>query len=541
MRDDREGGARPGADAGGGVGSGASAPGGAGESAVAAGEASRKKPRFRAPDTYVIIFFVILFAAALTYVIPAGSFDTRVATFTDATGAVQEREVLVPGSFELLRDDEGDPVRRGVPLFAPGGGIGVFNYAFEGLVSGSKWGAAIGVVAFILIIGGAFGIVLRTGAIEAGILAVIQRTAGAEAAIIPVMFLLFSLGGAVFGMGEEAIAFAMILVPLVLALGYDAIVGVLITYVATQIGFATSWMNPFSIAIAQGVADVPVLSGAPFRIAMWSFFTVFAGGWTWWYAQRIRREPARSPLYGRANPLAKEMDGAASLEPEFRLGHKLVLLTVLATVIWVIWGVIAHQYYIPEIATQFFVMGIAAGVIGALFNLNGMGVNEIGSAFRDGARDILDAAIIVGMAKGIVLVLGGDAPTEATVLNTLLHEAGTLIDDLAPAVSAWFMLGFQSVFNFFVVSGSGQAALTMPLMAPLADLAGVSRQVAVLAFQLGDGFTNIIVPTSGALIGTLGVAHVEWAVWAKFIWKFILALFVAASAFVFLAVAIGYA
>ncbi len=495
----------------------------------------------RAPDTYVIIFFVVLFAAVLTHLVPAGSFETSTVQFTDAAGAVQEREVLVPGSFEFLRDDEGRPVRRGIPLFAPGGDVGVFNYAFEGLVSGSKWGAAIGVVAFILLIGGAFGIVLRTGAIEAGILTVIKKTSGAEALLIPVMFFLFSLGGAVFGMGEEAIAFAMILVPLVLALGYDAIVGVLITYVATQVGFATSWMNPFSVAIAQGVAEVPVLSGAPFRIAMWAFFTLFAGAWTWWYARRVRQDPTRSPLHGRPNPLAEEMAEAKTLEPSFELGHKLVLLTVLATVIWVIWGVIAHQYYIPEIATQFFVMGVVAGVIGAAFKLNGMGVNDIGSSFRAGARDILSAALIVGMAKGIVLVLGGDAPTEATVLNTLLHQAGSLIGDLAPPLSASLMLGFQAVFNFFVVSGSGQAALTMPLMAPLADLAGVTRQVAVLAFQLGDGFTNIIVPTSGALIGTLGVARVEWAVWARFIWKFIVALFLAALAFVILAVGIGFA
>jgi uncharacterized ion transporter superfamily protein YfcC len=495
----------------------------------------------RAPDTYVIIFFVVLFAGALTYLVPAGSFETSTVRFTDASGAAQEREVLVPGSFELLRDDGGRPVRRGIPLFAPGGEVGVFNYAFEGLVSGSKWGAAIGVVAFILLIGGAFGIVLRTGAIEAGILTVIKKTSGAEALLIPIMFFLFSLGGAVFGMGEEAIAFAMILVPLVLALGYDAVVGVLITYVATQVGFATSWMNPFSVAIAQGVAEIPVLSGAPFRMAMWAFFTLFAGGWTWWYAHRVRQDPTRSPLYGRPNPLAREMEEAKALEPSFELGHKLVLLTVLATVVWVIWGVIAHEYYIPEIASQFFVMGVVAGVIGAAFKLNGMGVNDIGSSFRTGARDILDAAIIVGMAKGIVLVLGGDAPTEATVLNTLLHQAGGLIGDLAPALSASLMLGFQAVFNFFVVSGSGQAALTMPLMAPLADLAGVTRQVAVLAFQLGDGFTNIIVPTSGALIGTLGVARVEWAIWARFIWRFVLALFAAALAFVVLAVAMGYA
>jgi uncharacterized ion transporter superfamily protein YfcC len=256
----------------------------------------------RAPDTYVIIFFVVLFAAALTYLIPAGSFETDTVRFTDAAGAVQEREVLVPESFQLLRDEEGRPVRRGIPVFAPGGEVGVFNYAFEGLVSGSKWGAAIGVVAFILLIGGAFGIVLRTGAIEAGILTVIKKTSGAEALLVPIMFFLFSLGGAVFGMGEEAIAFAMILVPMVLALGYDAVVGVLITYVATQVGFATSWMNPFSVAIAQGVAEIPVLSGAPFRMAMWAFFTLAAGGWTWWYAHRVRRDPTRSPLHGRPEP-----------------------------------------------------------------------------------------------------------------------------------------------------------------------------------------------------------------------------------------------
>ncbi len=497
------------------------------------------RPRFQAPDTYVIIFFVILFAALLTYLVPAGSFETTTVHFIDAAGAAQEREVLVPGSFELLRNAAGEPVRRGVPAFAPGGGVGVFNYAFEGLVSGNKFGAAIGVVAFILVIGGAFGIVLRTGAIEAGILAVIKRTAGAEALIVPVMFVLFSVGGAVFGMGEEAIAFAMILVPLVLALGYDAIVGVLITYVATQVGFATSWMNPFSVAIAQGVADVPVMSGAPFRIFMWAFFTLFGTGWTWWYAQRVRRTPERSPLHGIPNPLAREVEEARALDPAFTFGHKLVLLSVLATVVWVVWGVVARQYYIPEIATQFFVMGVAAGIIGALFRLNDMGVNDIGRAFRTGARDILDAALIVGMAKGIVLVLGGDTPAEPSVLNTLLHEA-SVIATLPAAASAWLMLVFQSIFNFFVVSGSGQAALTMPLMAPLADLAGVTRQVAVLAFQLGDGFTNIIVPTSGALIGTLGVARVEWAIWARFIWKFLLALIVAASAFVVFAVAIGY-
>jgi uncharacterized ion transporter superfamily protein YfcC len=342
-------------------------------------------------------------------------------------------------------------------------------------------------------------------------------------------------------MGEEAIAFAMILVPLSIALGYDAVTGVLITHTATQVGFATSWMNPFSVAIAQGIAGVPVLSGAPFRIGMWIFFTAIGTAFAMVYAARVKRDPARSAVYDADDKFRHEFQDAATLDVRFALGHKLVLLTVLATIVWVVWGVVWRQYYIPELATQFFVMGLVAGVIGVAFKLSDMKMDDIAVSFRQGAADLLYAALIVGMAKGIVLVLGGDDPTQPTVLNTVLYAAGQAIGDLPATVSAWFMYVFQSVFNFFVVSGSGQAALTMPLMAPLSDIVGVTRQVSVLAFQLGDGFTNIIVPTSGALVGTLGVAHIDWAQWARFIAKFMLVLFVGGSLFVIAAVWIGYA
>ncbi len=498
------------------------------------------KPRFKAPDTFVIIFFVVVFAALLTYLVPVGQFETHQVTYTDQFENTRTREVLIPESFELLRDPDGEPVRRGVPLFAPSDRVGLLNYVFEGLASGDKFGAAVGVVMFILVIGGAFGIVLRTGAIEAGIIATIKRTSGAELLIVPVMFVLFSLGGAVFGMGEEAIAFAMILVPLMIALGYDSITGVLITYAATQVGFATSWMNPFSVAIAQGIAGVPVLSGAPFRIGMWVFFTLLGTAFAMVYAARVKKQPSRSPVYAPDDPFQHEFRDVAALDIRFALGHKLVLLTLVLTIVWVVWGVVWRQYYIPEIATQFFIMGLVAGIIGVVFKLKDMAVRDIAVSFRSGARDLLEPALIVGMAKGIVLVLGGDDPTLPSVLNTILYGAGQLIGDLPATLSAWFMFVFQSVFNFFVVSGSGQAALTMPLMAPLADIAGITRQVAVLAFQLGDGFTNIIVPTSGALVGTLGVAHIDWARWARFILKFMLVLFVGGSLFVVAAVMIGY-
>lgn len=505
---------------------------------------SRSRPatkRPRVPDTYVIIFAVVLVAALLTWLVPAGSFETSTVTFTDPEGVERSRQVLDPESFTLLRDADGAPIRRGAPLFAAGERTGLFDYAFEGLVSGDRYGAAVGVAMFILVIGGAFGIVLRTGAVEAGIMAVIRRTSTTRGLFVPVMFVLFSLGGAVFGMGEEAIAFAMILVPLSIGLGYDAAVGVLITYVATQVGFATSWMNPFSVAIAQGISGLPVLSGASFRVGMWIFFTLLGAAWTSRYAHRVRLDPTRSIVWREHDAFREEFEESALRDTRFEPGHALVLATVLAVVVWVIWGVTFRAYYIPEIASQFFVMGIAAGLVGVLFRLEGMRVNDIATSFRGGAKDLLDAALIVGMAKGIVLVLGGDDPTRPTVLNTMLHGAGTIVADLPAAASAWLMLLFQSVFNFFVVSGSGQAALTMPLMAPLADIAGVTRQVAVLAFQLGDGFTNIVVPTAGALIGTLGVARIDWATWVRLGVRLYALLFLFASLFVIAGVAIGYA
>ncbi|WP_110112660.1 putative basic amino acid antiporter YfcC [Bacillus sp. CGMCC 1.16541] len=502
-------------------------------------EEQKKQPKaISMPHTFVIIFFVVLFAALLTYLVPKGMFQTEEITYSDQ-GSEVTKTVLVPDSFEYETDDSGNAVKEGVSLFEPFGEVGILNYVFEGLVSGDKWGSAVGVVAFILIIGGAFGIVMQTRAIDHGLLSMIDKTKGKEILLIPLMFFLFSLGGAVFGMGEEAIAFAMILVPIVIRLGYDAITGVMITYVATQIGFAASWMNPFGVAIAQGVAGVPVLSGAPFRIVMWIVFTAVGVAYTMWYASKIRKDPTKSLAYSTSEYFKKQQD-KEELKADFRLGHSLVVLTLVLGIVWIVWGVVKHAYYIPEIATQFFIIGFIAGIIGVIFKLNNMTVNSIAESFTQGAKDLLPAALVVGMAKGIVLILGGDSPDAPSVLNTILYHAGGLTDNMPAALSAWFMLTFQSIFNFFVVSGSGQAALTMPLMAPLADVAGVTRQVAVLAFQLGDGLTNIIVPTSAALMGTLGAARIDWGTWFKFIFKFQILLFVLSSIFVIIGALIAF-
>lgn len=501
-----------------------------------------KKKTFQMPHTYIIIFLVICAAALMTLFIPLGTYQEKEITYMQ-DGVEKTKTVLDPDSFEYVLDENGNKVTKAAPLWGTEdfGGQGILNFVFEGLTVGDKNGTAVGIIAFILVVGGAFGIVLRTGAVDAGIMRVISLAKGREILLIPVLITLFSLGGAVFGMGEEALPFVMILVPMFVAMGYDAVVGVVCSYVATQIGFGTSWMNPFSLAVAQGIAGIPVMSGAAFRIGLWVFFTGLAIVFTMRYAAKIKKNPRLSVAYESDAYYRNEFSAEGRENLPFTLGHKLVLLTLLATIIWTIWGVLAKGYYIPEIASQFFVMGFVAGIIGVVFKLNGMELNDIAKSFDKGAADLLGAALCVGMAQGIILVLGGTSATDGTVLNTILHIIGESMKGLPPMVSAWLMYVFQSVFNFFVVSGSGQAALTMPIMAPLADIVGVSRQTAVLAFQLGDAFTNFIVPTSGCLLGALAAARLEWGQWAKFQIKFQALLFVFASAAVILAVMIGFA
>ena len=470
-----------------------------------------KKQNQTMPDAFIILFFVVLLAALTTHWLPAGKFEL-------AQNEDGGKPLLVADSYQVVEDYEG------VSIFAEGGKVGFFNFAFEGMVSGDKWGAAVGVMMFIIITGGAFGIMMKTGAINNGVLALIARTQKLEFLFIPILFLLFSLGGAIFGMGEEAIAFCIVLLPLNKALGYDGITTVMVTYVATQIGFATSWMNPFSVAIAQGIAGVPLMSGMGFRIGMWAVFTVVGLIFTMRYAAKIKQ--------AKGNVEAATVNAGS-----YNHIDSLILSIFFAGIGWVIWGVLARGYYIPEIASQFFTMGCVIGIVAVIFRR--LNVNQVADAFKQGAQDLLPAAMIVGMAKGIVIIMGGDDASSPSVLNTVLYHAGEVVGGLPQAASAVFMLAFQSVFNFFIASGSGQAALTMPLMAPLSDLVGVSRQVAVLAFQLGDGLTNIIIPTSASLIGCLGVVKIDWLVWAKFASKFMLMMMLMAIGFVVLGVMIG--
>ena len=420
------------------------------------------------------------------------------------------------------------------------GGFGFLNYVFEGLVTGDRSGSAVGICALILVVGGAFGIIMKTGAIDAGIYAFIKKTKGLERLALPLLFILFSLGGATFGMAEECIPFAMIMVPFVIALGYDSIVAVTVTYVASQVGNAVSWMSPFSVAVAQGIAGVPVLSGATFRLIMWVAVTLASAAFMMVYAERVRKAPEKSVVYAGDAYFRNRMDAITDEEREFNLGHKLILLEMLAVLIWIIWGVTQKGFYIPEIASQFFVMGFVAGVIAIIFKLNGMTINGMASAFQGGVADLAGTAVVVGMAKGILLVLGGSDADVASTLNTILYAIGTVLEGVPSFIGAWFMYIFQSLFNLVVTSNSGQAALTMPIMAPLSDLVGVSRQIAVLAYQLGAGFVDAFTPVSASLIGVLGVARIEWGKWAKFQIKMQAFFFIMGTIIIAIAVAMNF-
>ncbi|RTK93946.1 MAG: putative basic amino acid antiporter YfcC [Neisseriaceae bacterium] len=490
------------------------------------------------PDTMVILFCVVFIVYLFSFLVPVGKFDTKQIDY-QMNGVTKTKTVVVANSYQEKISADGKPEYNPPQIFASDGNAGFLNFVHDGITSGNRGGGAVGVMAFILIIGGAFGIIMRTGVIEAGMLKLIVKMKHRQIMMLPVMVFIFSLGGAVFGMGEEAIAFALILSPMMVAMGYDAITGVLVTYLATQVGFATSWMNPFSVAIAQGIANIPVLSGSMFRIVMWAFFTLSLMIFVTIYARYISKNPEKSLSYKTDDYFRKQLSDIDTTQ-QFGLASWAIIGVLTSGMVWVVYGVVVYSYYIPELSTQFFTMGLVIGLIAVIANLNKMTFNEIAKSFKQGASDLLPAAMVVGMAHGIIIMMGGTNPTDYTMLNTVLNKSAHLLSGLNEYFSTVAMFLFQSAFNIFVTSGSGQAALTMPLMAPLSDLVGVGRQIAVLAFQLGDGWTHCIMPTSAALMGTLGVAKIEYSSWVRFIFKFYLYLMSLSIVFLIIAVLIGY-
>ena len=447
------------------------------------------------PHTFVIVFALIVLSAILTWVVPAGEYTRQV---------VDGREVVLNDSFH--RVDAAPQTWQ------------IFSALFNGFVDKAD------IIAFILIVGGAFWILNNSHAIDVGVMAFLRRVKrlsryklinklGVNNIIITLVMLLFSLFGAVFGMSEETIAFVVVFIPLAIQMGYDSIVGVCMCYVAAHVGFAGAMLNPFTIGIAQGIAGLPLFSGLEYRFFCWVILTIIGIAFVLWYAARVKAKPERSPVH-RLDDYWRQR-ASSNEQSSLTLRHILILILLLITIVALVVGVLAFGWYIAEISALFLAMGILAGII------DRQSADDIAKLFLAGCKDILSAALVVGLASGIIFIL-----RDGHVMDTLIYGLSRSLAHTGEVASLGVMYIFQTALNLVMPSGSAKAALTMPIMTQFADLIGVSRQTTVLAFQFGDGFTNMLTPTSGVLIGVLGIARIPYGTWLKWVWKFILGLIV---------------
>ncbi len=437
------------------------------------------RKRIRVPGTLVLVFTIIVATAALTWIIPGGEFE-RV--------EMQGRSVVVPGTYHTVQS-------------APQGIADILRAPVKGFVDAAE------VIAFIFIVGGAFGLVNATGAVHASIHAAttfIDTHPFLQTATIPLLMTVFSLGGATFGMSEEVLAFIPVFLVFARAMGYDAIVGAAIPFVGAGVGFASAFLNPFTVGIAQGIAELPLFSGIGYRIIAWAVCTAVAVLFVARYARRVKEHPDISPLAG--THFAHGQVPLPEAAWDWTLRHKLVLAVSVGGLGVLAVGAISFGWYIPEISALFLGVGLLAGIVG------GLGQQKMAEAFLAGAKEMILPALVVAFSRGILVVA-----TDGNIVDTILSALSTLFTMVHPVVSAYLMLIVQTMINFFVPSGSGQAALTMPVMSPLSDLLGISRQTAVLIFQFGDGFTNLIIPTSGVTMGVLGIAKIPWERWARWV------------------------
>ena len=422
--------------------------------------------KWRIPNTYVIIAVLLLLCAVFTWFVPGGQYIKA------DDGSVSYSTVdSVPQTWQ------------------------VFTAIYHGFVKQA------GIIVFILVVGGAFWLLNATGAVSAGITRFISKVGKRDRWVLVALTLLFSLAGAVFGMSEETIPFVGMVVPLVVSMGYDAFMGMLIVYVAANVGFSSAFLNPFTVGLAQGMASLPLFSGMGYRIVCWGILTALLLVFVLVYAVRTRR----TPEFSAARPVSEKLSGSQT-----------AILSVLGvTVVMLVLGVTRWGWYMSEITGLFLVMGIVCGAIA------GFSANRIADELMAGAKDILPAALVVGFASGIIVIL-----QEGRVVDSILHSMQEGLEGQGPMASLSAMYGIQAVINFLIPSASAKAAITIPIMAPFADMVGVSRQAMVLAFQFGDGFTNMLTPTSGVLMAALAMARIPYEKWVKWVWKGTLALLI---------------
>lgn len=440
------------------------------------GATLNKKKRFSMPATPALMLCITLFVAILTYILPAGEFD-RVEE--EATG----RTLVVPGTFHPV---EGNPC-----------GIGdLFGSVFNGLVNAAE------LIAFVFVVGGAFFIIQSTGAINAGLGALIRKLgAGREFIMIILVMIAFSIGGATFGMAEETLPFVALCVLAAQALGYNTIVGVAMVLIGVYCGYSAGPLNPFNTGIAQSICELPMFSGLGLRIVLMIGTLAIAITYTLIYAKKSKAVDRLSE-----EDIEKAEKEAEMLNMEFTKMHKLVLIILLVTLAALVFGVIKYGWYFAEISALFMAMGVVVGMIYYRGSFN-----KTMNIFVEGAKGMTVAALIMGLSRTILVVA-----ENGMILDTIVYGISVPLDNLPEALAACGMYFAQGIINFLIPSSSGQAVVVMPIMSSVSDLIGVSRQTAVMAFTCGDGFWNMITPTHSVVMATLGISGLSFGKWFKF-------------------------
>lgn len=425
----------------------------------------------RFPHPLALLTIGIVLAAALTYVVPAGEFERREDPET-------RRTVVVSGTYHRVPQNPIGPFQ--VPLAIP-----------KGIAD------AVSVIAVVFLVGGAFAVVDRTGALRRALTALVQGLGRRASVAIPICCVAFAAAGALENMQEEIIALVPVLVLLSTRLGGDGVTAVAMSLGAAAVGSAFSPVNPFQVGIAQQIADVPLFSGAAFRMAV---FVPALALWTWGVMRRPR-SPSNTDTGYRAESHA--IPGVVSLTP---LRTTIIMLLLLAAFATFIIGLARFEWGFDELSAVFLTMGILCGLVG------GLGINGTAAAFVEGFREMAFAALLIGFSRGIYVVLN-----DGRIIDTLVYAMAVPLAELPAGAAALGMVALHTVTHIAVPSVSGQAVLTMPILAPLSDLLGISRQVAILAYQYGAGLCELLTPTNGALMAVIAAAGVRYEQWMAFV------------------------
>ena len=447
----------------------------------------------RFPDSLVLLFALIVLAQVTTYVLPTGEFD-------------RAGRQVIPGTYHLVEADR-------LPLHT-------FLTAIPAGLA-----AAQDIIFFVFVIGGVIAVVRATGAIDALIGAAIQHLSHRPVTLLSGMVLLFAVGSSTIGMAEEYMPFVVILVTMCVAMRMDAVVAVGIIYIGAGVGYACAALNPFTVLIAQQIAGVELMSGQWFRWALLLICVTIGVDHLLRYVRKVRQDPSESLVADVDYSDGFELPARVSFTPR-RVG---VLLVFGLAVVGFVYGVGVWEWYLTELLAVFLGVGLLAAIIG------GLQANQVAVEFCRGASDLTKTALLIGFARTIEVVL-----SDGYVIDTIINALAQPLQQLPRGLAAVGMLGVQTVCNFFVPSGSGQAYVTMPIMAPLSDLTELSRQTAVLAYQFGDGFTNMIVPTNALLMGILALARIPYQRWLRFVWPLLVKFYLVAIVALLAAVRFGY-